>query len=414
MNLQRKFFSLLLVLGVFMVTLAPVQEAEAVSQWSRKYKVECSTCHIAFPRLSFFGEQFMRNGFQWPGQPPDGDETGKEELSENLLIDTVGNWFGARLSLTPLKYKTNARTRNQKLEDTFDLGNTNWLQFFVAGSIFKDVSIFIEQEFENDSAKFSWFHLLFTNLLGTYANLQVGKLSPVEFTSFSDRLRIWQKSDILNVSSSGGAGENSTNVRSARPAIQYYGYSGPLVWFAGVDNGKDATDTDNDKNVWGGFRLEIPDTVKSYFVGSNVSYHYYSGQDTVGGVGVAGSPTFQIQNDFTRHTVAGNIRFKENIDFQAVYQFGRDDNYFLTAAPGQAEFQGYTLIGSYRDDNWWYVLQYDEVNSDQVVGIEVSKISPSIWYFLRDNFKAGLVARFDVQGSAPAKHEVGFELRTMF
>ena len=135
--------SKILVLSFLGWILFPVQDASAVSQWSRKYKVECSTCHIAFPRLNFFGVQFMRNGFQWPGQPPDGDETGKEELSENLFIDTVGNWLGARISLTPLKYKTNDRVRNGKLDDSFNLGNSNWLQFFVAGSIFKNVAVFI-------------------------------------------------------------------------------------------------------------------------------------------------------------------------------------------------------------------------------------------------------------------------------
>lgn len=403
----------ILIVSFLGLSLFPVQDASAVSQWSRKYKVECNTCHIAFPRLNYFGVQFMRNGFQWPGEPPDGDETGKEELSEDLFIDTVGNWLGARISLTPLKYKTNDRVRNGKLDDSFNLGNSNWLQFFVAGSIFKNVAVFIEQEFENDSAKFNWFHLTFTNLLGTYANLQVGKLSPVEFTSFSDRLRIWEKSNVLNIKSSGGDGENSVNVRSPRPGIQYYGYKGPLVWYAGVDNGKDANDTDKDKNVWGGLRLEVPETVNSRFLGSSVSYHYYNGRDTKGGLG-AGASTSQIQNDFIRHTVAGNIRYRENFDFMAVYQFGRDDNYFLTAPRRKAKFNGYTLIGAYRDEDWWYVLQFDQIYSNQVKEIEVATLSPSVWYFLRDNFKAGITARLDVQGHDPETHEVAFELRTMF
>ncbi len=375
--------------------------------------MECNTCHIAFPRLNYFGVQFMRNGFQWPGEPPDGDETGKEELSEDLFIDTVGNWLGARISLTPLKYKTNDRVRNGKLDDSFNLGNSNWLQFFVAGSIFKNVAVFIEQEFENDKSKFNWFHLTFTNLLGTYANLQVGKLSPVEFTSFSDRLRIWEKSNVLNIKSSGGKGDNSVNVRSPRPGIQYYGYKGPLVWYAGVDNGKDANDTDKDKNVWGGLRLEVPETVNSRFLGSSVSYHYYNGRDTQGGLEGDASDS-QIQNDFIRHTVAGNIRYRENFDFMAVYQFGRDDNYFLDAPRGKAKFNGYTLIGAYRDEDWWYVLQFDQIYSNQVKEIEVATLSPSVWYFLRDNFKAGITARLDVQGHDPETHEVAFELRTMF
>ena len=414
MNSSKRFFLLFIALGFFIVTVAPVQEAEAMSQFSRKYKVDCSTCHIAFPRLSYFGELFLRNGFQWPGEKPDGDKKGKEEISENLVMDEVGNWLGARVVLTPLEYKTNAQTRNQDLEDTFNVGNANFFNLFLAGSIFKNVSVFIESEFTTDAVETEFFHLIFSNLWGTLVNFQVGIINPSEFASVSDGKRIFLKSDILNLKSSGGAGESSVNVRQSRPGIQYYGYKGPFVLFAGIDNGSDPTDTDKDKNLWGGLRLEIPQLSKSYFEGSSVTYMYYTGQDTVGGVGAAGSPAFQIQNDFVRHTISGNIRYGENFDFQAVYQFGRDDNYFLTAVPGKADFQGYTLVGAYRSGNWWWGLQYDEINSDDVSGIEVSKLSPAFWYFLRDNFKAGVTTRFDVRGSGPAKHEVALAMRAMF
>lgn len=89
-------------------------------------------------------------------------------------------------------YKTNGVTIDGEKKDSINIINPKWLQFFVAGTIFKNVSIFIEQEFEVDGSKFSWFHLFFTNLADTYVNFQVGKLSPVDFTPFPDRLRMWQ------------------------------------------------------------------------------------------------------------------------------------------------------------------------------------------------------------------------------
>ncbi|MFQ5449925.1 MAG: hypothetical protein ACE5E9_04815 [Nitrospinaceae bacterium] len=394
----------------------PVQKAEGLSQFARKYKVDCTTCHTAFPRLNYFGELFFRNGFQWPGEPPDGDTVGKEEISENLVIDQVGNWFGARVGLTPLEYKTNARTRNSILEDTFDVGNADFFALFLAGSLFKNVSIFVEAEFKTDEFETEFAHVIFTNLYDTFVNFQVGLINPSEFSSYSDGKRIWQKSDILNVKSSGGGGENSTNVRSSRPGILYYGYKGPFVWFGGVDNGKDATDTDNDKNLWGGLRLEVPNTVKSPFVGSSISYMYYQGQDTSGGLGTAGTPALQQQNDFFRHTIAANIRFKTNLELMGVYQFGRDDNFKIATLPGptKAEFHGYTLAGAYKRDDWYYVLQYDEINSDDVASLDLTKVSPSIWYYLRDNFKMGFAMRFDVRGNDPVKNEYTVVIRTMF
>ncbi len=400
---------------LFLVAGALPQTASAMSQFSRKFKVDCSTCHIAFPRLNYFGALFLRNGFQWPGEKPDGDTEGKEKISESLVIDSVGNWLGARVALTPLEFKTNSRTRNLTLTDTIDVGKTNFFNLFVAGSIFKNVSVFIESEFTTGGVSLEFFQLIFSNLFDTYVNFQVGLVNPAEFASLSDGKRMFLKSDILNVQSSGGMGENSINIRQSRPGILFYGYKGPLVYFGGVDNGIDTTDTDNNKNAWGGLRLEVPQTAKSYFEGSSVTYMFYNGRDTIGGVGVPGSPIIQIQNDFYRHTVSGNIRYKDFLDFQAVYQFGRDDNYALTTAPGgAAEFHGFTLIGGYRSDNWWVVMQYDEIDSDDVPGLRVNKISPSIWYFIRDNFKAGISTRFDVQGAVAPRHEAAFVLRAMF
>ena len=63
----------------------------AISQWSRKYKVSCTTCHTVFPRLNWYGEQFKWNGYQDPDKDePDGDETGKTRLNDRVVLDQVG------------------------------------------------------------------------------------------------------------------------------------------------------------------------------------------------------------------------------------------------------------------------------------------------------------------------------------
>ncbi len=383
------------------------KNAEAVSQWARKYQVDCTTCHTSFPRLNHFGERFMRNGFQWPDDEPDGDTEGKDKISDNLFADKVGNWLGARLSLTPAVYKTDGVTIDGVTKDSFNIGNSNWAQLFIAGTIFKNVSIFIEQEFEVDGSKFSWFHLFFTNIAGTYVNFQVGKLSPVDFTPFPDRLRMWQKSDILNVKSSGGSGENSVTIRQSRPGIQYYGYKGPLLWFAGLDNGKDASDLDRQKNYWAGLKLEIPSD-KSSFQGSSVGFHYYSGTDT------ADSATVRIENDFNRYTFAANARYLDKFDLQATYQIGKDDNFTLTPVLVATEYTGLTISTAYWTYPVYIILQYDQIDSNDIPALETKKLSPSIWLFMRENFKAGIAARFDVSGAAVKKHEIALQIRTMF
>lgn len=407
-TLGKLFPGALAFLSLINLFLLLPQDAEAVSQWARKYQVDCTTCHASFPRLNHFGEKFMRNGFQWPDDEPDGDTAGKDKVSDNLFVDKVANWLGGRLSLTPLIYRTNDVTIDGEKENSLNIGNPNWLQLFVAGTIFKNVSIFIEQEFEEDGSKFSWFHLFLTNLADTYVNFQVGKLSPVDFTPFPDRLRMWQSSNVLNVKSSGGKGQNSVTIRQSRPGIQYYGYKGPLLWFAGIDNGKDSSDLDRQKNFWAGLRYDFLGKAMSQFEGSSVGFHYYSGTDT------ADSAKARIENDFSRYTFSANVRYKDNIDVQATYQIAKDDNYELAADPVETEFQGLTISGAYWSYPFYVVLQYDQITSDDIPGLETKKLSPSIWFFMRENFKAGLAVRFDVSDAEVKKHEYALQIRTMF
>jgi hypothetical protein len=181
-----------------------------------------------------------------------------------------------------------------------------------------------------------------------------------------------------------------------------------VLWFAGIDNGKDSSDLDRKKNYWGGLRVEVPDTAKSNFVGSTVGFHYYAGTDT------ASSATARIENDFKRYTFAANARVKDTFDLQATYQIGKDDNYALEVAPVSAKFYGFTASAAYWTYPVYVVLQYDQIDSDDVPGLEIKKLSPSIWLFMRQNFKAGIAARFDLSSATVKKHEVALQLRTMF
>lgn len=351
----------------------------------------------------------MRNGYQWPDDKADGDTKGKNKVNKKLFLDKVGQWFGARLSFTPLNYKTNKISIGGAKEASLDIGNRNWLQFFVSGSILKNVSIFIEQEFDSDHSHNSWFRLNFTNLAGTLVNFQVGSLSPTDFTPLSDRLRMWQKSNVLNIKSSNGLGENSVNIRSPRPGFQYYGYKGPAIWFAGIDNGKDASDVDHQKNYWAGFRLEVPHTSKSSFMGSSVGVHYYAGTDAVNST----APE-RVENDFTRLTLAANVRYNDNFDFQFAYQVGNDDNVALTDVPVKGKFTGYTFSGSYLAYPFYVILQFDQVSSSNITGLDTKIFSPSFWFFLRENWKCGCTIRLDMSDSTLKRNEFALQIRSMF
>ncbi|MBI5183689.1 MAG: hypothetical protein HY999_04935 [Nitrospinae bacterium] len=377
-----------------MILFVLSHQAWATSQWARKYDMGCTSCHTAFPRLTYFGEKFMKNGYQMPGTE-DGDDN-KERIGSSLVLDELQNLFGIRLSLTPLKIKNDEGGKKSDI----NIGNADWLQLFTAGSIFKNTSIFIETELQDEKTiHHNWFHLGFHNLFGqSLANIRVGKLSPMDWHSMSGRLRMIPNVGVRAISdikSSKGnvadpRGADSVPLGSGVPAIEVYGYKGPAIYSLGISNGngKSATDPNEYKNVFGTIKLEMP---SGLLEGSSISCWGMNGVDTTDS-----SKTF-YKNDFWRSSIAGNLRWTD-LDLIIAGFYGEDDNWNLDSNNNKNIFKagalqlGYNFIPSL-----YGVLQYDIVGSEDDKTIEFNKITPSIWYFPRENMRFGLTGRLDIQ-----------------
>jgi len=384
----------------------------ATSQWARKYKTPCTTCHTVFPRLNWYGEQFKWNGYQDPDKDePDGDEQGKTRINDNLVIDQVGNFLGVRANIEVVSAKDNALTVNGERRWQTNIARNPWLQLFVAGSIYKNVSIFVENEFKQDGFKFSWYNMYFTNLKSSAVNLQVGNLAPTDFMSYTGRLRqLAFGNPVLAVRSSNSDGEDSVNVREAQTGIQYFGYKGPMLWFGGVSTGKKAVDPNQFKNYWGGLRFTVTDEIGDSLVGTNVSFMAYKGTDT------ANTAVDQIENPFTRYLAGFNIRYRENLDIQTMYIHGEDDNWFLESdAPRSSTFDGITVVGSYfANQRWFPVVRWDYVSSDEAPNIEVNNATFSMSYLLRQNMRLGVNFVADLMDREFKNNQFLINIRTMF
>ncbi|MFQ5639310.1 MAG: hypothetical protein ACE5IR_15105 [bacterium] len=69
-NKKRKF-----IVGILPVIFAGfmIKQAHAVPYFARKYNVNCNSCHVMPPVLNQFGENFLANGYKFPG----GEQTKK-------------------------------------------------------------------------------------------------------------------------------------------------------------------------------------------------------------------------------------------------------------------------------------------------------------------------------------------------
>ncbi len=427
---------IMILVLVALLTAAFVAPASATAQWSRKYKLSCQTCHSAFPRLNYYGQRFMRNGYQDPDNTvPDGDETGKTALNDITFIDKIGNLFGVRLNVNPVQYRTNAlmNADTGDVEDQLSLGSTGWAQFFVAGSVAKNKSIFIEMEFTDRGYHYSWYKLGFHNIFDTsMANLIVGNIPARDYGAYPNRLRIMGpvKGDVFNIKSSQGANsanldEKALNASGSRPGIQYYGYQGPFLMWGGVSPGDNGAVSNigrdlNDKlHYWGGLRLEATEDMDLPIEGSAVSAWYYRGTDSASDP--ARSEYGPVFNDYTRMSFETEIRAGD-FEVMAVYLMGKDENWNLTVAdPFEIEYSGFSVVGGYMQEIpaglMHYCLEYDTVTSDDVASLETTYITPSISFFPRENIRIGLYGRLDMtdgRENEEKQHDIFLNVRTMF
>lgn len=374
-------------------------DSDATSQWSRQYEVACSTCHSAFPRLNYYGEQFLRNGYQLPDEQ-DGDEAGKEDLG-GLNLGSLDNIFGLRVNVQPVKIEEKKLITNGGTDTTakISIGRPPWLQLFTAGSIFKNTSIFIETQIDTeDGAHSSWFRLGFHNLFGPQgaANIRVGQLSPMEWASISGRLRMIPSLKIhaiSNVKSSNGKGDDAVPLASAQPGFEFYGFRGPVGYSAGILSGKRGTDVNKYKNLFGTFRLE---STSGKLEGSSISLWGYYGHDTK--IGNDATSINDEVNDFWRVSPAFNLRYQE-LDLIGALFFGKDDNWTLLDDANKVEnkFTGAVVQAGYFFDPQVYgVLQFDWVDSDDFKTIKHTSLAPSLWFFPRENMRVGITAEIDL------------------
>lgn len=380
-------------------------QAWATAQWGKKYGLACSSCHTVFPRLSYMGEKFMRDGYQFD---QDGNEK-KQEVSPRLVLDDLKHLFGIRLNLTPVEYKTNGITDEGDKEPHLTYGRTNWVQFFVAGSIYKNVSIFIENEIDDGGeTHFSWYKLGFHNLFGPQgaANLLIGSQAPMEWMPASGRLRVLPPSESIawGPKSSGVTSEDDVGISGARPAISFYGYQGPVVYFAGASPGDDvSTDVNNHNSYWGGARLEA---VGGQFEGSALGLFGMWGTDA------KDTSSDQIKNDWDRYSVQGLLRMGP-WDLTAAWTFGKDDNWTLVStSEEEQEFDAYFLQAAYQfgsDKQYYAVARYEDLSFDDedlTTSVDRQQLVLSLWYLPMENLKIGYIANLDLadEDDAPNSH----------
>lgn len=132
-------------IGVAVLTVATLLtpgKAFGISNWARKYQVDCVTCHSpAVPRLNAFGHQFRKMGYRMDTEI----NAGKPEAYKEL-----GNFASVRFRTG---FNVEHFNQEQKAGDGFNKFRTRSgfirpdVTLFYAGALTKNLSLFSEIEF---------------------------------------------------------------------------------------------------------------------------------------------------------------------------------------------------------------------------------------------------------------------------
>lgn len=390
-----------------------VGKAEALAQWARKYSVSCAHCHTVFPRLNVAGEDFLNNGYQWP-DPEVEAKAGGGAFGPDVPIAAPGiaNLLGVRFSFTAAQWEEKKLDLGGTSADRMTIGSPNFMQIFIAGSLYRDISVLTELEFSrattvsSNKTRLNTMHLGFHNLGGSTAhNVHIGNISPLEFSAHANRLRIMtdtRNSAMEDVYTANDTGDDDVNAGAPRPGVQYYGHSGAAVWWAGLGPGANNPDANDRLHYWGGLKWLVRDESSSVN-GSGLSLWAMRGGSARATPSTTGSSATYYAGEFQRVQVAGNLRWSE-LDVQLSWMQGKDEDWDLsTAAKDAAGFDGVALMAGRRMDKWYPAITYDSTSftgAATSANERVYRVVPSITWLPVENMRVSLYATADLNADA--------------
>ncbi|MBI2838383.1 MAG: hypothetical protein HYX75_08720 [Acidobacteria bacterium] len=429
----------LTVASVLLMSTASPQRAHAVTSFSRMYNMGCTACHTTMPRLNYFGEKLLLRGNELdrmttadlPQQHgevtagtrctschndgSEGEEVGAKKISPRLFLHKVSNLLSFRYKLTPLSVETNKLTEGGEKKTRVTAGKGDWVQFWVAGPITKNVTVRVEAELaEGKSVGLHNYAVAFSNLLGAKRegalNLRVGGFTHGEWLSISDQKRAFAPHfDVFELASARGSGEDAYKVAGAEPAVELYGYQGPFVYQVGVSNGKSASDVNSDLNYWGTAKLYL--ATQGAFAGSSVSASYSRGTDSKN----SAQSTIQ-KDDFRRYIISGGLR-RGPLDLAGAYVRGEDDNWDLATGLQNQFDGGFVQLLYTATDQLTPGFIYQRISSDDK-NFEKHHLLMGVNYYLRQNIFFSTYYDHDLRSTSPAhpdrQHAFVVQFRGMF
>jgi hypothetical protein len=230
---------------LFVMFFAQPDDAGAIPAWARKYKTSCATCHVAFPKMTAFGEAFRRNGFQFP------DGTDPEFIKEEpVSIGAEGQkrafpnaiWPGAIPGTTPVAFLIENEVEYNKNAET-KLDFTSFpaeVAVLLGGTLGEAISFYGEVGIgEEHGVELERVYIIMNNMFGprNLLNLKIGQFEP-GLLYFSNHRRYGPRYLFLTEGSQ--AGDNNFSLEPTQQGLELSGtfLNGRFGYNAGLVEGR--------------------------------------------------------------------------------------------------------------------------------------------------------------------------------
>jgi len=311
----------LFALNLTILFLTTATSALAIPTWSRKYQTSCSTCHVAYPKLNYFGKAFRNNGYRFPGGQED---AAMKELAVSLGAEGYKKLFPRALWPSNVPGTVPASIRGILRLNTHEDDRTTTFEFphefelLTGGTLGETFSFFGELEVENENNENEvgmvlalqydprpWLHVR----LGTVLPHPIPftqRLTSAHYSVYDTRTTPGSLSltapnpnhSTPTLSITATTGEDRWRFRDEQPGIEIWGaLNGPrerggLTWAIGVVNGQGLVDSNDSKDVFariaykfGGYGElgggEMPQNIEYWRDDSiKLGFFTYAGQST--------------------------------------------------------------------------------------------------------------------------------------
>ncbi|MBI4383888.1 MAG: hypothetical protein HY579_07620 [Nitrospinae bacterium] len=379
---SRKTAFFVLTLLALLLFAATTEVAEAIPAFARRYNLSCVVCHVGFPKLNGFGEQFAANGYQLPDEDmaAHGAKVGDEKL---LLLPSLPLAVRAESF-----FRARADTRTHT-----DLEAPSLIKIISGAPLKKDIAYyftFLAAE-NGDIAGVEDAFLYFNNIYkNADLDVRVGQFQLMDIV-FPREHRLTFQDFTYYVTAISDSGFRLTYDRIAEISYNFAAAADLSlgIWGAavngngiGVANSDRNFDSDNFKDFYG--------RILAGYGEQRVGFYGYSGRE---------NNAANVRNEFFR--AGPDFTFTLFSDFKVWGNFliGEDDNPgFSASVPRRVDSWGALGGVTYPfKEDWILSVLY---NNARVYGrpvLNAETLTGNISYYIMRNFKVMFEVTGDLQ-----------------